>query len=130
MQLEGYALINPAVSYQITDAVEMFFRVNNLFDRDYEAISGYGIVGISAYGGLRFRFALDALISDTDTRSGKKDVRAGESNILNIGFTLPHFWKLPIVGTTALKIVKHIQDEAYPDNIRDILESFKRKRPF
>ena len=56
VRLEGYTLVNPAVSYQITDAVQMFFRVDNLFNRDYEAISGYGTVGISAYGGLRFNF--------------------------------------------------------------------------
>jgi len=56
VRLGEYVLFNPAVSYQVTDAVEMFFRVDNLFDRDYEAISGYGTAGISAYGGLRFRF--------------------------------------------------------------------------
>lgn len=56
VRLDDYVLFNPAISYQVTDAVEMFFRVENLFDHDYEAISGYGTAGISAYGGLRFRF--------------------------------------------------------------------------
>ncbi|MBN2242778.1 MAG: TonB-dependent receptor [Acidobacteria bacterium] len=56
VRLDGYVTVNPAVSYQVTEVVQMFFRVDNLFDRNYEAISGYGTPGISAYGGLKFNF--------------------------------------------------------------------------
>jgi vitamin B12 transporter len=56
VRLQGYVTVDPAVSYQVSDAVQMFFRVDNLFNRDYEGISGYGTPGISAYGGLKFSF--------------------------------------------------------------------------
>jgi len=56
VRLDAYVTVNPAVSYQLTNVVQMFFRVENLFDRNYEAISGYGTPGISAYGGFKFSF--------------------------------------------------------------------------
>jgi vitamin B12 transporter len=56
VQLDDYVLVNPAFSYRITDSIQMFLRVDNLFDCGYEAISGYGTSGISAYGGLKFNF--------------------------------------------------------------------------
>lgn len=57
MQLDGYVLVNPAFSFQISENIEMFGRVENLFDRDYEEISGYGTPGISVYGGIKVLFS-------------------------------------------------------------------------
>jgi vitamin B12 transporter len=51
---DGYVTVNPAFSYLISEGVQMFFRIENLFDRNYEAISGYGTPGISVYGGMKF----------------------------------------------------------------------------
>jgi len=56
VRLDDYVLFNPAFSYQISRNVQVFFRVDNLFDRQYEAISGYGTPGIAAYGGLKVNF--------------------------------------------------------------------------
>jgi len=79
--------------------------------------------------GLQFRFSMDALISDQDTRAAsEKDLRSGESNLLNFKITLPHIWKIPVFGKTALKIIKRIQAEEYPDSIKDILSSLKKKK--
>lgn len=78
--------------------------------------------------GIRIRFSLDALISEKDTESSReKDLRAGRSNLLDIGFTVPYIWKIPVIGPTVLKIVKHLQAESYPETLRDILNSFRRK---
>jgi hypothetical protein len=80
--------------------------------------------------GLQIRFALDALISDQDSRSSsEKNLHAGESNLLNFKITLPYIWKIPVIGKAALKIVKRIQTEEYPDSIRDILATLKKKKP-
>jgi hypothetical protein len=78
--------------------------------------------------GIRIRFSLDALISEKDTEtSQEQDLRAGKSNLLDIGFTIPYIWKIPVIGSTVLKIVKHLQAENYPESLRDILNSFRRK---
>ena len=79
--------------------------------------------------GLQFRFSMDALISDKDTRVAKEDdLRAGESNLLNFKITLPYIWQIPVIGKTALKVIKRIQTEEYPESIKDILSSLKKKK--
>ncbi len=79
--------------------------------------------------GIRIRISLDALISEKDTEtSGEKELRAGKSNLLDIGFTVPYIWKIPVIGPTALKIVRHLQAESYPESLRDILNSFRRNK--
>jgi len=83
-----------------------------------------------ARSGLQIQFSLNALVSDNDTRkSREKDLRAGKSNLLNFKFTVPYIWNIPIFGKTALKVVKRFQSEEYPESIRDILGSLKRKKP-
>ena len=80
--------------------------------------------------GLQIQFSLNALVSDKDTRTSKeKDLRAGKSNLLNFKFTVPYIWNIPVFGKTALKIVKRFQSEEYPESIRDILGSLRRKKP-
>jgi hypothetical protein len=79
--------------------------------------------------GIRIRISLDALISEKDTETSREmDLHAGKSNLLDIGFTVPYIWKIPVIGATALKIVKHLQAESYPETLRDILSSFRRNK--
>lgn len=40
----------------IVRGVEIFARVENVFDEDYESTAGYEGLGLGAYGGLRIRF--------------------------------------------------------------------------
>ena len=54
--LDGYVTTDLAGSYRLTEHVKFFGRVENLFDKDYEEIRGYGSPGISAYGGIRVSF--------------------------------------------------------------------------
>ena len=79
--------------------------------------------------GIRVHLSLDALISEKDTETSReRDLRAGKSNLFDIRFTIPYIWKIPVIGATALKIVKHLQAESYPETLRDILNSFRRNK--
>jgi len=51
--LDDYLLVNVAGSYELDDNFEVFGRVENLLDQDYEEVFGYSTAPISAYGGLR-----------------------------------------------------------------------------
>lgn len=51
--LKGYTLVDLAASLGITKNLEVFGRVENLLDEDYEEVKGYGTPGISAYAGLK-----------------------------------------------------------------------------
>ncbi len=79
--------------------------------------------------GLRIHFGLDALVSERDTQdAGEKNLRSGRSKLIDIRFTVPYIWQIPVVGKTALKILNHFQGENYPESIRDILSSFRRDK--
>jgi vitamin B12 transporter len=54
--LKAFTLVNLAGSWRITDKVEAFGRVENLFDQDYQEVFGYQTAGRAAYAGLRARF--------------------------------------------------------------------------
>ena len=54
--LDDYILVNLAASHQITDNLKGFVRVDNLFDEDYEEVSGYGTAGLSGYAGIKLTF--------------------------------------------------------------------------
>jgi vitamin B12 transporter len=56
VQLDDYILANLAASYTFNKTFEIFGRIDNLFDRDYEEVRGYGTPGAAAYGGLKLLF--------------------------------------------------------------------------
>jgi vitamin B12 transporter len=56
IKLGGYALVNLSGMYHISDIVELYGRVNNLFNKYYEEIFGYAPPGLSAYLGAKFNF--------------------------------------------------------------------------
>lgn len=55
-KMGNYTLVNLAGSYDITKNLQLFGRIDNLFDREYEEVYGYGTPGISAYGGVKVSF--------------------------------------------------------------------------
>lgn len=52
-ELPDHVVVNLAASWDTCDTLTVFGRVENLFDKEYEQLAGYGTPGISAYGGLR-----------------------------------------------------------------------------
>lgn len=52
--MPSYTLLNAALSYDIIQNVQIFFRLDNILDEEYEMIKGYGTPGFSAYGGFKF----------------------------------------------------------------------------
>jgi vitamin B12 transporter len=55
-RIGGYTLVNLAASYDITKNFQIFGRVDNLFDKDYVEVSGYGTPGLSFLGGIKLSF--------------------------------------------------------------------------
>ncbi len=54
--LASYALVDLRVSWDFADGLTLFGRVNNLLDKDYMEVDGYGTPGIAAYAGIRATF--------------------------------------------------------------------------
>lgn len=54
--LDDYTLVNLTAAYDLTDTVEIFGRIDNLFDEEYHEVLGYGSRGRAGYAGLRMRF--------------------------------------------------------------------------
>jgi vitamin B12 transporter len=54
--VDDWVRVDLAAAYALTDTVEAYGRVENLFDEDYEVIRGYGTPGVSAIVGLRVGF--------------------------------------------------------------------------
>jgi vitamin B12 transporter len=55
-RLKGYEVVDLLASYGITDNVEIYGRVTNLFDKQYQMAYGKNALGRSAYGGIRLKF--------------------------------------------------------------------------
>jgi len=55
-RVDGYALAGVRTSMPVTDGIEIFGRIDNLFDVNYETATDFGSPGRSAYIGARARF--------------------------------------------------------------------------
>jgi vitamin B12 transporter len=53
---KAFTLVNVNASYDLTDNIQAFGRVENLFDENYEEVFSYRSPGIAAYAGIRTRF--------------------------------------------------------------------------
>lgn len=54
--LQSFTLVDLRASYPLTESIEVFGRVENAFDDDYETVRNYGSTGRAAYLGVRGRF--------------------------------------------------------------------------
>lgn len=54
--LDGYALLTVRASLPVTERIELFGRIENLGNADYQTAAGYGTPGRSGYIGARARF--------------------------------------------------------------------------
>jgi vitamin B12 transporter len=55
-RLDGYALAGVRASFPVGENLEVYGRVDNLTDENYQTAYGYGTYGRAAYGGVRVRF--------------------------------------------------------------------------
>ncbi len=56
VRLDAYTLVNLAGAYRLTEGVELFGRIENLLDEDYEEVFTFGTPGRTAFAGLRLEF--------------------------------------------------------------------------
>ncbi|WP_081991848.1 TonB-dependent receptor plug domain-containing protein [Inquilinus limosus] len=54
--LDGYTLVNLAASYQVNDGVQVYGRIDNLLDEDYEEVWTYGSLRRAGYLGMKVSF--------------------------------------------------------------------------
>jgi vitamin B12 transporter len=55
-RLKSYVLTDVRIAYPINDTFELYGRVENLFDQQYETIYRYGTLGRGAFAGVRAKF--------------------------------------------------------------------------
>lgn len=56
LTLPSYSLLNAAVSFNFASNFQIFFRMDNIFNEEYEMVKGYGTPGFSVYGGVNLTF--------------------------------------------------------------------------
>lgn len=61
--LEPYWLVNVAASYKVAPGVELFGRVENLLDEDYQEVFGFETAGVAAYAGVRLTYEEPSTLS-------------------------------------------------------------------
>ena len=54
--LDAYTLVNLAASWNFNENVQLFGRVDNLFDEFYEEAFSYATAGLSAYAGIKLTY--------------------------------------------------------------------------
>ncbi len=52
----GYVLVDLRAAMPVTDNIEIYGRIENLFDEEYETIFQFGTAGRSAFAGVRLRY--------------------------------------------------------------------------
>ena len=53
VSLAGYGLVDVAASYALDPDIEVFARVDNLFDKEYQEVFGFGTMGAAGYAGIK-----------------------------------------------------------------------------
>lgn len=53
--LAGYGIVDLAITFRASDTFDLYTRVENLFDQEYEEVLGYGTMGCTAVGGIKMK---------------------------------------------------------------------------
>ncbi|MBN4049996.1 TonB-dependent receptor [Nitrospira defluvii] len=56
IRMNDYTVVNVAGTYDFTKTVQVFARVENLLNRDYQEVNGFATAGFSGFGGVRVSF--------------------------------------------------------------------------
>jgi len=54
--MDSYTLLHATGSCDILEYFQVFIRLDNILDAEYETVKGYGTAGFSAYGGIKINF--------------------------------------------------------------------------
>jgi vitamin B12 transporter len=54
--VDDWTRVDLRAAYKLNDVVELYGRIDNLLDADYQQVNGYGTPGLSAFAGVRTRF--------------------------------------------------------------------------
>jgi len=54
--LDEYTVVNLAASYDLNETVQIYGRIDNLFDEEYEEVWSYATPGLSGYAGIKMTF--------------------------------------------------------------------------
>ena len=57
VELDDFTLLTVASSFQLTPRLQLFARVENALDENYEEVYGFATQGRTAYAGMRYSFA-------------------------------------------------------------------------
>ncbi len=61
--LDQYALVTAAASYKVAPGVELYGRVENVLDEDYQEVFGFETAGVAAYAGVRINYEEPSTLS-------------------------------------------------------------------
>ena len=56
VDLDAYALVNLSAAYRFNDSIEIYGRIENLLDEEYEDVFGYNTLGVGGVLGVRVSF--------------------------------------------------------------------------
>lgn len=56
VKVDSYTLVDLRASYPINDTLEVYGRIENAFDEEYQTVLNYGAPGRGVFGGVRVRF--------------------------------------------------------------------------
>ena len=55
-KMSEYLVINIAGTYRLNETCDIWLRIDNFFDENYEEVAGFQTAGFSVFGGVNFRF--------------------------------------------------------------------------
>ena len=56
MPLPGYGVVNASITYELTPSADVTFRIDNVFDKQYQKVAGYATSNRAVYLGIASRF--------------------------------------------------------------------------
>ena len=63
VSLDEYWLVTAAASYKVAPGVELYGRVENALDQDYQEVFGFETAGVAAYAGVRISYEEPSTLS-------------------------------------------------------------------
>jgi vitamin B12 transporter len=55
VKMNPFTLLNAVISWDILQNIQLYLRLDNILDQQYELIKGYGTPGFSVFGGFKIQ---------------------------------------------------------------------------